>query len=587
MGISPGSARASCKWCRTRSESPKRCRSACKRKRVTRMRLETSFARGRRWGGRIAVLTAALLVAASSATAATVKSVSMKDAGSATQVVIEGDVPLNYHDFTLESPDRIVVDCPGTQLSFSERAWSGREGTSIKAVRATETGWGKDAGTRIVIDLTQPSSYALSSVGNNLVLAVEAPVAPSSKAEEAPEYDRMQPSDSRRMSLDVQGADVPTVLRSLAEFSGKNIVASKEVKGEVTLRLRNVPWRHALDIVLKSQGLGMIETGQTILISNLDTLRKEEMEKRSAERAQEELLPLETRILPINYAQAKEMSKSVAKTMTKRGHIEVDERSNTLIVTDISDKLDQVDAMIRNLDTRTPQVEIVARLVDVDVSATRDLGIKWGVHNLDLFDAGVTEHVDVNANDVTGPAGVVTLGTIKPFGSIDATLQALETANKANIISNPRITTVNNREASVVVGKQIPLIVQDFAGNAVTQLTTIGIKLNVTPHINAGNRITMDVHPEVSDLASQATVQGGIIINTTMADTRVMVNDGETAVIGGLIRSNESTLKRGIPVLMDIPLLGNLFRSSSSTKQKRELLIFVTPKILGETASRE
>ena len=551
------------------------------------MRLETSFARARRWGGRVAALGVTLLVVASSATAATVKSVSMKDAGTATQVVIEGDVPLNYHDFTLESPDRIVVDCPGTQLSFSERAWSGKEGTSIKAVRATETGWGKDAGTRIVVDLTAPSSYALSSVGNNLVLAVEAPVAQSSKAEDAPEYDRMQPSDSRRMSLDVQGADVQTVLRSLAEFSGKNIVASKEVKGEVTLRLRNVPWRHALDIVLKSQGLGMIETGQTILISNLDTLRKEEMEKRSAERAQEELLPLETRILPINYANAKEMAKSVEKTMTKRGHIEVDERSNTLIVTDISDKLDQVDAMIRNLDTRTPQVEIVARLVDVDVSATRDLGIKWGLHNADLFDAGVTENVDVNANDVTGPAGVVTLGTIKPFGSIDATLQALETANKANIISNPRITTVNNREASVVVGKQIPLIVQDFAGNAVTQLTTIGIKLNVTPHINTGNRITMDVHPEVSDLASQATVQGGIIINTTLADTRVMVNDGETAVIGGLIRSNESTLKRGIPVLMDIPLLGNLFRSSSTTKQKRELLIFVTPKILGETASRE
>ena len=551
------------------------------------MRLETSFSRACRSGGRIAALTTALLWIASTATAATVKSVSMKDAGTATQVVIEGDAPLNYHDFTLESPDRIVVDCPGTQLSFSERAWSGREGTSIKAVRATETGWGKDAGTRIVVDLTRPSSYALSSVGNSLVLAVEAPVPQNSKEQEPPEYDRMQPSDSRRMSLDVQGADIQTVLRSLAEFSGKNIVASKEVKGEVTLRLRNVPWRHALDIVLKSQGLGMVETGQTILISNLETLRKEEMEKRSAERAQEELLPLETRILPINYAAAKEMSRSVEKTMTKRGHIEVDERSNTLIVTDIADKLDQVDAMIRNLDTRTPQVEIVARLVDVDVSATRDLGIKWGVHNLDLFDAGVTEHVDVNANDVTGPAGIVTVGTIKSFGSIDATLQALETANKANIISNPRITTVNNREASVVVGKQIPLIVQDFAGNAVTQLTTIGIKLNVTPHINTGNRITMDVHPEVSDLASQATVQGGIIINTTMADTRVMVNDGETAVIGGLIRSNESTLKRGIPVLMDIPLLGNLFRSSSATKQKRELLIFVTPKILGETASRE
>jgi type II secretory pathway component GspD/PulD (secretin) len=191
----------------------------------------------------------------------------------------------------------------------------------------------------------------------------------------------------------------------------------------------------------------------------------------------------------------------------------------------------------------------------------------------------------VNAADVTGPAGVARVGTVKPFGSIEATLQALESKNKANIISNPRITTVNNREASVVVGKQIPLIVQDFAGNAVTQLTTIGIKLSVTPHINVGNKITMDVHPEVSDLSSQATVQGGIIINTTMADTRVMVNDGETAVIGGLIRSNESDTYRGVPILMDLPLLGNLFKSSTKVKQKRELLIFLTPKVLGETTA--
>jgi type IV pilus assembly protein PilQ len=552
------------------------------------MRLETSFARASRSGGRIAALTAALLLAAGSASAATVKSVSMKEAGSATQVVIEGDAPLNYHDFTLESPDRIVVDCPGTQLSFSERSWAGRDGSSVKAVRATETGWGKEAGTRIVVDLSQPSSYALSAVGNNLVLAVDMPAAPAAKADDQPagggddEPDRMQP-DGRRMSLDVQGADIQTVLRSLAEFSGKNIVASKEVKGEVTLRLRNVAWRHALDIVMKSQGLGMIETGQTILVSNLDTIRKEELERNTARANAEELLPLETRILPVNYANGKEMAKSVEKTLSKRGHIEVDDRSNSLIVTDIADKLDQVDAMVRNLDTRTPQVEIVARLVDVDQSATRSLGIDWSVHNLDIGDAGVGENVDIKAADVASPAGSVHLGTIKSFGSIDATLQALETQNKANIISNPRITTVNNREASVVVGQQIPLIVQDFAGNAVTQLTTIGIKLNVTPHINTGNRITMDVHPEVSDLASQATVQGGIIINTTMADTRVMVNDGETAVIGGLIRSNESSTKRGVPVLMDLPLLGNLFRSNSNTKQKRELLIFVTPKILGDT----
>lgn len=552
------------------------------------MRLETSAFRAGRRPSAWAALAALLLLGAAPALGTTIKSISLKDGAEGTQVVVEGDAPINYHDFTLESPDRIVLDCPGTTLAFAERTWAGRENTPVKNVRATEMGWGQETGTRVVIDLAQPSSYGVSQLGNNLVLAVERPAA--EPVITGGDYDddtpRRDDGGGRRMSLDVQGAEVQTVLRSLSEFSGKNIVASKEVKGQVTMRLRNVPWRHALDILLRAQALGMVEKGQTIVVSNVETLRKEEMERRTAERAQEELLPLETRIIPISYANAEEMSKAVEKTLTKRGHIEVDKRTNALLVTDISDRLDQCEGMVRSLDTRTPQVEIVARLVDVDVSATRDLGIRWGLHNVDLGDAGVSENFDVNAADVTNPAGVVRVGTVKPFGSIEATLQALETQNKANIISNPRITTVNNREASVVVGKQIPLIVQDFAGNAVTQMTTIGIKLNVTPHINVGNKITMDVHPEVSDLAAQATVQGGIIINTTMADTRVMVNDGETAVIGGLIRSNESSTKRGVPVLMDIPLLGNLFRSTSTTTAKRELLIFVTPKILGdETAS--
>jgi type IV pilus assembly protein PilQ len=554
------------------------------------MRTGTDTAR-RSLAVRALALGALLWLAAAPAWGVTVKSISLKESGTSTQVVIEADGPMNYHDFTLESPDRIVLDCPGATLGFTDRTWAGRENTSVKSVRASEMGWGKDTGTRVVVDLAQASSYGVSAVGNNVVLAVEAPAKEAPQAVEAPSRAADGPSgdlsDGRRMSLDVQGAEIQTVLRSLAEFSGKNIVASKEVKGEVTLRVRNVPWRHALDIVLKSQGLGMVDKGNTILVSNLETLRKEELERRTAERAQEELLPLSTRIVPVAYANADEMAKTVEKTLTKRGHIEVDKRSNSLLVTDIDERLDQAESMVRSLDTKTPQVEIVARLVDVDLSSVRDLGIEWEVAGLDIGDAGVSERIGVKAADVTNPVGNVRIGTVKGFGAIDVTLQALETQNKANIISNPRITTVNNREASVVVGKQIPLIVQDFAGNAVTQLTTIGIKLLVTPHINTGNKITMDVHPEVSDLSSQATVQGGIIINTAMADTRVMVNDGETAVIAGLIRSNESETRRGVPILMDIPLLGHLFQSSSTTKQKRELLCFITPKILtDEQASR-
>jgi len=553
------------------------------------MRLETKNGTGRHAGLLSAVAMGLLLASAVHANAATVKSIELKDAGTGTQVIVEADSPINYHDFTLESPDRIVLDCVGSTLGFTERTWAGRDNSPIKSVRATEMGWGKDTGTRIVVDLARPTSYGVSAVGNTIVLAVEqtAPEPPPAPepVTSSSDSDNMQPSDGRRISIDVQGAEVETVLRSLAEFSGKNIVASKEVKGTVTLRLRNVPWRAALDILLRTQALGMVDRGNSIVISNLETLRKEELERRTAERAQEELLPLYTRIIPVSYANADEMSKSVEKTLTKRGHIEVDKRTNALLVTDIDDRLSQAESMIRSLDTRTPQVEIVARLVDVDRSASRSLGIDWSLNNLDLGDAGAHEGIAVTPGQVPSPAGTVKFGTVKGFGSIDATLTALESQNKANIISNPRITTVNNREASVVVGQQIPLIVQDFAGNAVTQLTTIGIKLSVTPHINVGNKITMDVHPEVSDLSSQATVQGGIIINTTMADTRVMVNDGETAVIGGLIRSNESDTYRGIPVLMDLPLLGNLFKSSTKVKQKRELLIFLTPKVLGETTA--
>ncbi|MGH7680963.1 MAG: type IV pilus secretin PilQ [Candidatus Eiseniibacteriota bacterium] len=549
------------------------------------MRLESNwFCTGRR-AGLLTALAAGLLLAAAPAFGATVKSIQLKDAGAGIQVIVEADGPVNYHDFTLESPDRIVLDCPGTTLAFNERTWAGKDNSPVKSVRATEMGWGKDTGSRIVVDLAQPASYGVSAVGNNVIVAVESPQQQAQPPSSSPSSSSADVSDNRRMSLDVQGAEIETVLRSISEFSGKNIVASKEVKGTVTLRLRNVPWRHALDIVLTSQSLGMVENGQTIVISNLETLRKEELDRRSAERAQEELLPLSTRIMPISYANAGEMAKTVEKTLTKRGHIEIDARTNSLLVTDIDERLDQAESMVRSLDTRTPQVEIVARLVDVDNSVTRSLGINWSVQNLDIGDAGATEGVAVTPGDVPTPAATVKFGTVKGFGSIDATLTALESKNKANIISNPRITTVNNREASVIVGQQIPLIVQDFAGNAVTQLTTIGIKLSVTPHINVGNKITMDVHPEVSDLSSQATVAGGIIINTTMADTRVMVNDGETAVIGGLIRSNESDNERGVPVLMDIPLVGKLFKSTTKVRQKRELLIFLTPKILGETTA--
>jgi type IV pilus secretin PilQ/predicted competence protein len=387
--------------------------------------------------------------------------------------------------------------------------------------------------------------------------------------------------NAKKVSLDVQRASVQTVLRTLAELSGRNIVSNQDVSGEVTVRVNEIPWPQALDIVLLTQGLGFTDEEGILRIASLDELRKEQLEQQTAARKAEELMPLETRVIRLGFAKAEEVKPSIVELLTQRGHAEVDERTNSIVVTDITERVSMAGALITQLDTRTPQVEIESKLVDLDVSESSDLGIDW------TFVVTQDGSGDLNRpqsfhsiNPIGGPAGELRVGAIKEDWTVDAIMQALAESRDANIISNPRITTVNNREASIMVGQEIPLVVQDEAFNTVIQLKQIGIKLSVRPHINSDGQIELDVHPEVSDLASQATVQGGIIINTSEADTRVLVDNGETAVIGGLIRENEATQIRGIPLLKDIPALGWLFRSESKVQQKRELLIFITPRIV-------
>jgi type IV pilus assembly protein PilQ len=274
--------------------------------------------------------------------------------------------------------------------------------------------------------------------------------------------------------------------------------------------------------------------------------------------------------------------------LTDRGNIDVDVRTNSLIINDVRERVAMIVAMATDLDTKTPQVEINARLIDLDSKATRELGVNWAVANPQSGSPIVNPATGAEtyfntlgiSNPIQNPAGAMQVGVVQDWGSVAAKIEALEVANKAHLISNPIITTTDNREASILVGQKIPLIVSDEAGNAITQLTTVGIMLMVTPHINKDNQITLDIHNEVSDLSSQATVQGGVIINTSESDTRVLVENGATAIIAGLIRQIDGKLNSGIPLLMDIPLLGGLFRHSTNTKVSRELVIFVTPTIV-------
>ncbi len=383
----------------------------------------------------------------------------------------------------------------------------------------------------------------------------------------------------RPISLDVQDAEIGTVLRSLAGFSGVNIIASPRVVGKVTVKLEEVPWEEALAVILRAHSFDYVEEQGIYRIDTSEELRQEKLSIERARKQVEDLAQLHLGMATLHYANVEEVKNSLEKMLTDRGNIDVDMRTNSLLINDISARVKLITDMAYQLDTQTPQVEINARLVDIDTRATRELGINWSLSNFSAPGGNVNGSLNIS-NPIQNPAGDLRIGTVQDWGSLMMQVEALENDQKAHLISNPVITTTNNREASILVGQKIPLIVADEAGNAITQLTTIGILLKVTPHINTDNRITLDVHNEVSDLSSQATVQGGVIINTSESDTRVLVDDGETAIIAGLIRKIDSKLDSGIPVLMDIPLLGALFRHSSDTKVSRELVIFVTPTIV-------
>jgi type IV pilus assembly protein PilQ len=410
-------------------------------------------------------------------------------------------------------------------------------------------------------------------------------------------------------TMDVEGADIRTVLKAISEFSGRNIIIGKDVRASVKVSLRNVGWQEALRQVLRSNGLDYVEEGGILRVDDAARLNAEAVDREAARAKQQELVPLETSIVKLNYANASEMSVALASSVSRRGQIQVDKRTNSLIVTDLPANLEAVGRMAQALDSTTPQIEITAKLVDVDSEALRGLGVEWHFGTKALFWDGIDDPANpgnkilpgggtIHNNDYSGqvagehhtglsdPATTLTFGLFKDWASLEGQLQMLEQNRKANIISNPRVTTVDNREAKILVGQKIPLIVQDVAGNPVSQLQTIGIQLKVTPHLTQDNKIVMDLHPEVSDLSTQSTVQGGVIINTSEADTRVMVEDGQTAVIGGLIRTNDSHVRRGIPLLKDIPLLGVLFRSDNTIRQNRELIIFVTPRLVADVASR-
>jgi type II secretory pathway component GspD/PulD (secretin) len=374
-------------------------------------------------------------------------------------------------------------------------------------------------------------------------------------------------------SLNLQNADLLAVLRFLSEFGGQNIVASASVKGTVVdVQLRNVTWREALEIIMKINHLAAMEEEGYIRVLPLDELYSTELELQQYLQDRENLAQLEHRIIPVEHAKAEEIQKALASVLSSRGRIDIDRRTNALIVTDVSDNLDLVAKIVTELDQETPQITISAKLYEIDSKALFEMGIDWTV----LQDGRSGEQSTTSG--ISEVLGKFTYSTVKDDIDLDAVLSAMMSNNAAEILAHPEITTVDNKEATILMGQEIPLKTLDEAGNVITEMTQVGTQLTVTPHITSKNTILMDLKPERSSY--EVDPGAGVIINTQQAQTSVVVRDGQTVVIGGLTTQDTKRSNKGLPLLKDIPLLGHLFKFSREEVVKTDLVIFVTPHIV-------
>ncbi|MBU0600156.1 AMIN domain-containing protein [bacterium] len=374
------------------------------------------------------------------------------------------------------------------------------------------------------------------------------------------------------ISLDFRNADIIDVLRIISHKTGINIVASKNVKGTVTIKLDNVTWRNALSVLLQAYDYNYIEEGEIIRVDTKEKLMKE---------------ALMTKVFTLKYAESTKLAASLKDMLTIGvGNISVDTRSNAIIITDNFKVINFLDSVIKELDTKTSQVIIEAKIIEVTLSNEERLGINWDVKPLGVKE-DVSGEVGVSLS-ATVPykesRGYLNLGTIQKGFNINAQISAMMEEGKLDILSNPRIVALNGQEAKIIVGEEVPYKTTTVGtgGTSTEQVSfkEVGIKLIVTPTINTNNYITLKIHPEVSDVKEWKYEMP--IISKRESDSLILVKDKETIVIGGLIKDKKIITDYGVPYLRRIPLLGRLFKSKFTETKKTELLIFITPTIMAD-----
>ena len=596
------------------------------------------------------------------------RAVSVRPAAGQVEVVIDLQGAVEVQDFTLASPARLVIDLVGTHLATPAVLYDGQNRGGIRNVRYAQF---KPNVVRVVIDLDALKDYQVERGAGQVRVRIGtertafagwsssgvAAAAPVRVAEARPAAELAPPvtggpdeaarvrtptvgrpmsieeylathraeaaqSQAPRITVQWDNAAIEDVVAGFAAFSGRTIILGKGITGNVTAEVKNQPWDLAFNAVLESQNLAVrTQPGGIFNVINKADLARADS-----------TVPITTRLVRINYAKATSLVPAVSSIVTKRGAVVADSTTNSLVITEVSSRINEVVDFVQGLDLRTPQVSIQAKIIFVDRTDVEELGVKYDLGSTTQFfnkliqrpDPRTAQPVDTDLDGVPDALvptenfdrteNIVSLGgnSLSAIGNADqevpnpalalifstaignfdltAFVQALQRVELADVQAEPTITTLDNRQAEILVGDKVPIRIIDVSSpsaggsnvpRATVRFEQTGINLKVTPHVTANRQILMEVHAERSSI-KPASVDIGFTLQTQQADNQILVQDGETAVVGGLTVTEVTVTKSGIPFLVDLPILGKLFGFTSQTEIRRDLLILITPHIIDD-----
>lgn len=501
----------------------------------------------------------------------------------------------------VESQGQLTVTLPGVALAeeqFVELDVT-QFGTAVTHIESFQD----EESARLVIDYVDPVFARHTMTDEGLRIEIE----PMSEEEQEALSEKSKYT-GKPISLDFQDVPVRQVLQIIAQVNDFNLVTTDTVTGNVTIQLSGVPWDQALDMILRIKGLDKRLDGNILLVAPSEELAARETQQLQSEQQVKELAPMQTANITVNYAKAQEMA-AILKSeqggiLSERGSVSVDERTNTLLVRDTQESIDQARATVSALDIPVKQVLIESRMVTVRDNVGEELGVRWGItdrgsdaavsgslEGADTAAGGVLPSIDsrLNVNLPVAAAGAGRIGfqvaSLVDGTILDLELSALESENKGEIIASPRITVANQREAYIEQGTEIPYVQATSSGATSVEFKKAVLSLKVTPHITPDNRVILDLVVTQDTRGETVSTSTGpaVAIDTQEIKTQVLVENGETVVLGGIFQQLNTDDISKVPLFGDLPVVGNLFKKSSEIYQKRELLIFVTPKIVTET----